>query len=123
MGVPQDPGRARQARAPGLGDERFARCFASLSPPANGARSRRAYRTWTEPPQAAEGFGPFDRREFPMSHVISSAGQTTPFLRFPVVHNGQPHSNGDPFRRSTHPSGHVTASPLSSSRCSAKLGS
>jgi SAM-dependent methyltransferase len=31
-----------------------------------------AYRTWTEPPQAAEGFGPFERREFPMTHVIPS---------------------------------------------------
>ena len=31
-----------------------------------------AYRTWAEPPQAAEGFGPFERREFPMTHVIPS---------------------------------------------------
>ena len=31
-----------------------------------------AYRTWAEPPQAAEGFGPFERREFPMTHVIAS---------------------------------------------------
>jgi len=31
-----------------------------------------AYRTWAEPPQAAEGFGPFERREFPMTHVIRS---------------------------------------------------
>jgi SAM-dependent methyltransferase len=31
-----------------------------------------AYRTWTEPPKAAEGFGPFERREFPMTHVIPS---------------------------------------------------
>jgi SAM-dependent methyltransferase len=32
-----------------------------------------AYRTWSEPPQTAEGFGPFERREFPMTHVIPSA--------------------------------------------------
>jgi SAM-dependent methyltransferase len=31
-----------------------------------------AYRTWTEPPEAAEGFGPFERREFLMTHVIPS---------------------------------------------------
>jgi SAM-dependent methyltransferase len=31
-----------------------------------------AYRTWTEPPQAAEGFGPVERLEFPMTHVIPS---------------------------------------------------
>jgi ubiquinone/menaquinone biosynthesis C-methylase UbiE len=31
-----------------------------------------AYRTWTQPPQTAEGFGPFERREFPMTHVIPS---------------------------------------------------
>jgi SAM-dependent methyltransferase len=31
-----------------------------------------AYRTWTESPQAAKGFGPFERREFPMTHVIPS---------------------------------------------------
>jgi SAM-dependent methyltransferase len=31
-----------------------------------------AYRTWTEPPQAPEGFGPFERLEFPMTHVIPS---------------------------------------------------
>ncbi len=32
----------------------------------------KAYRSWTEPPQAAEGYGPFERREFPMTHVIPS---------------------------------------------------
>lgn len=31
-----------------------------------------AYRSWKEPPQAAEGYGPFERREFPMTHVIPS---------------------------------------------------
>jgi SAM-dependent methyltransferase len=31
-----------------------------------------AYRVWSEPPNAAEGFGPFERREFPMTHVIAS---------------------------------------------------
>jgi SAM-dependent methyltransferase len=31
-----------------------------------------AYRSWTEPPKAAEGFGSFERREFPMTHVIPS---------------------------------------------------
>lgn len=31
-----------------------------------------AYRTWTEPPPAAEEFGSFERHEFPMTHVIPS---------------------------------------------------
>jgi SAM-dependent methyltransferase len=32
-----------------------------------------AYRSWAEIPDAAEGFGPFERREFPVTHVIASA--------------------------------------------------
>ena len=32
-----------------------------------------AYRTWKEPPADAIGFGPFERREFPVSHTIASA--------------------------------------------------
>jgi SAM-dependent methyltransferase len=32
-----------------------------------------AYRSWAEVPDTAEGFGPFERREFPVTHVISSA--------------------------------------------------
>ena len=31
-----------------------------------------AYRAWGEPPQAVEGFGPFERREFAVPHVIPS---------------------------------------------------
>jgi SAM-dependent methyltransferase len=31
-----------------------------------------AYRVWSEPPDTAEGFGLFDRREFPVTHVIPS---------------------------------------------------
>jgi len=31
-----------------------------------------AYRVWSEPPNTAEGFGPFERREFPTTHVIPS---------------------------------------------------
>ena len=31
-----------------------------------------AYRVWSEPSNAAEGFGPFERREFHMTHVIAS---------------------------------------------------
>jgi len=31
-----------------------------------------AYRTWKEPPTAASGFGPFERREFPVTHAIAS---------------------------------------------------
>lgn len=31
-----------------------------------------AYRVWTEPPHVADGFGVFERREFPMTHVIAS---------------------------------------------------
>ena len=31
-----------------------------------------AYRVWSEPPSAVEGFCPFERREFPMTHVIPS---------------------------------------------------
>jgi SAM-dependent methyltransferase len=32
-----------------------------------------AYRTWKEPPATAIGFGPFERREFPVSQTIASA--------------------------------------------------
>ena len=32
-----------------------------------------AYRTWKEPPAAAIGFGPFERREFPVTHTVASA--------------------------------------------------
>lgn len=31
-----------------------------------------AYRVWSEPPKSADGLGPFERREFPMTHVIPS---------------------------------------------------
>jgi SAM-dependent methyltransferase len=32
-----------------------------------------AYRSWAEPPAPADGFGPFERREFRVTHVIPSA--------------------------------------------------
>lgn len=32
-----------------------------------------AYRSWSEVPATARGFGPFERREFPVTHVIPSA--------------------------------------------------
>lgn len=32
-----------------------------------------AYRSWSEVPPPAAGFGPFERREFPLTHVIASA--------------------------------------------------
>ncbi|HJR98728.1 MAG TPA: class I SAM-dependent methyltransferase, partial [Actinomycetota bacterium] len=32
-----------------------------------------AYRSWAEPPPDAEGFGPFERREFRVTHVIPSS--------------------------------------------------
>jgi SAM-dependent methyltransferase len=32
-----------------------------------------AYRSWKEPPPDADGFGPFERREFPVTHVVPSA--------------------------------------------------
>ena len=32
-----------------------------------------AYRSWAEPPADAQGFGPFERREFRVTHVIPSA--------------------------------------------------
>ncbi len=32
-----------------------------------------AYRSWAEVPDAADGFGPFERREFPVTHAIPSA--------------------------------------------------
>jgi SAM-dependent methyltransferase len=32
-----------------------------------------AYRSWAEVPDAAVGFGPFERREFPVTHVVLSA--------------------------------------------------
>jgi SAM-dependent methyltransferase len=42
-----------------------------------GARSSNeiatAYRSWAEVPDTANGFGPFERREFPVTHVIQSA--------------------------------------------------
>lgn len=31
-----------------------------------------AYRAWEEPPQAVDGFGPFERREFAVTHVVPS---------------------------------------------------
>jgi len=35
-----------------------------------------AYRSWAKVPDTADGFGPFERREFPVTHVISSARLT-----------------------------------------------
>ena len=32
-----------------------------------------AYRSWAEVPDTADGFGPFERREFPVTHLIPSA--------------------------------------------------
>ncbi len=32
-----------------------------------------AHRSWAEPPATVDGFGPFERREFPATHVIPSA--------------------------------------------------
>jgi SAM-dependent methyltransferase len=32
-----------------------------------------AYRSWEDPQPDADGFGPFERREFPMTHVVPSA--------------------------------------------------
>ena len=32
-----------------------------------------AYRSWRESPAAADGFGPFERREFPVTHELPSA--------------------------------------------------
>ncbi len=32
-----------------------------------------AYRAWTEPPTQVHGFTPFERREFPTTHVVPSA--------------------------------------------------
>lgn len=32
-----------------------------------------AYRSWADPPPTAEGFGPFERSEFPVTHVFPSA--------------------------------------------------
>jgi SAM-dependent methyltransferase len=32
-----------------------------------------AYRSWSEVPSTAAGFGPFERREFPVTHMIPSA--------------------------------------------------
>lgn len=32
-----------------------------------------AYRSWQEPPPAAEGFGRFERTEFPVTHVVPSS--------------------------------------------------
>jgi SAM-dependent methyltransferase len=32
-----------------------------------------AYRVWAEPPERVEGFGPFERREFPLTHALPAA--------------------------------------------------
>lgn len=32
-----------------------------------------AYRSWADPPAKAGGFGPWERREFPLTHVVPSA--------------------------------------------------
>ena len=32
-----------------------------------------AYRSWADPPRTADGFGPWKRREFPLTHVFPSA--------------------------------------------------
>ena len=32
-----------------------------------------AYRAWAEPPRSVPGFGPFERREFPSTHVLPAA--------------------------------------------------
>jgi SAM-dependent methyltransferase len=32
-----------------------------------------AHRSWSEPPVTVDGFGPFERREFPATHVLPSA--------------------------------------------------
>ncbi|MBA3737559.1 MAG: hypothetical protein H0W97_03230 [Actinobacteria bacterium] len=32
-----------------------------------------AYRSWADVPDVAEGFGRFERREFPVTHVLPSA--------------------------------------------------
>jgi hypothetical protein len=32
-----------------------------------------AYRSWAKVPDAGDGFGPFERREFPVTHIIPSA--------------------------------------------------
>ena len=32
-----------------------------------------AYRSWADPPADEPGFGPFERREFPLTHVVPSA--------------------------------------------------
>lgn len=32
-----------------------------------------AYRSWADPPAKADGFGPWERREFPLTHVLDSA--------------------------------------------------
>jgi SAM-dependent methyltransferase len=31
-----------------------------------------AYRSWADPPAGEDGFGPFERREFPLMHVVPS---------------------------------------------------
>jgi SAM-dependent methyltransferase len=31
-----------------------------------------AYRSWADPPAREDGFGPFERREFPLTHVVPS---------------------------------------------------
>ena len=37
------------------------------------SRINMAYRIWAEPPDDVEGFGPFERREFRLTHILPSA--------------------------------------------------
>jgi SAM-dependent methyltransferase len=47
--------------------------FAAVDRARTDAAITAAYRSWSDPPAAADGFGPWERREFPHMHVVPSA--------------------------------------------------
>jgi SAM-dependent methyltransferase len=46
--------------------------FAAVDRARTDASITAAYRSWSEAPAVAEGFGPWERREFPLTHVVPS---------------------------------------------------
>jgi SAM-dependent methyltransferase len=44
-----------------------------------------AHRSWSEPPATVDGFGPFERREFPATHVLPAARLADLYATFSTV--------------------------------------
>jgi SAM-dependent methyltransferase len=62
------PLEEEQLRLPGI-----AAIFEAVERARTSSSITAAYRSWANPPSRAEGFGPFERREFPVTHVIPSS--------------------------------------------------